>query len=310
VHDPSKWHELVERKPDGSIACTHGHEHKDNPHPLDGLFGPLAQEIDLPWHAMGAMGPEGHRTFNWSVIQNVPCFARFESQSFTTLRLETHVGSTPAPTNRFHSFLFQGQACDEADPGYQGLLSVGGNLDFGQLLIDTVQPALHIPLPTDAANPTSDARRLHGLATAPRYDLTWYGNNGWSRTGGPRIDVSLGVRREDWGPIDPTNPAQPLFYGGGQNGSWHEPAHLIAVYISPELDRLDGVADGYATYQGWTDRAGTIVTSCTAATMDCVPLRLDHMKVGHYQFRNDEHGIGSRDYDVEVNGASLITYPD
>src|SRR5262249_37741207 len=40
-HDPTMWHGLVERNSDGSLRCTYGHTHMDNPHALDGVLGPL-----------------------------------------------------------------------------------------------------------------------------------------------------------------------------------------------------------------------------------------------------------------------------
>lgn len=41
-------------------------------------------------------------------------------------------------------------------------------------------------------------------------------------------------------------------------------------------------AQGYVNYLGWTDRAGRIVTNCTEISVECVPLRIRHLKPGAY----------------------------
>jgi hypothetical protein len=54
------WHNLVRRNADGSIACTYGHEHGDDPHQLDRTFGPMGgwwnhgqeQDLSYPWETM------------------------------------------------------------------------------------------------------------------------------------------------------------------------------------------------------------------------------------------------------------------
>ncbi len=55
-----------------------------------------------------------------------------------------------------------------------------------------------------------------------------------------------------------------------------------AISATPDsLDATDGKTDGLVTYSGWTDRYGKIVTGCTTAGLDCVPLRYEHVPVGY-----------------------------
>lgn len=316
AHDDRVWHGLVERASNGSILCTYGHEHKDDPRVLDGLFGPLSYgTIGVPWAALNAAGnPENHRTFGWAVVQVSTCLTPNGRAGLTAMRVQTHVGYNGA-TSRDHSFHLQAQTCVPGDP-VAGRLSVGGHLDFGFLYIDSPQCLeQRVALQSDIIRPLLNLslRRLHaGYPTCPRVDMTWYGANGAISNGAPRVLVNLGVRREDWGQIDPASPSTlHLTDPNNANGSWQEPAHLVSVFVPDEWDALDGVLDGRVTFQGFTDRWGNLVGPCAPEGMDCVPLWLDRVRTGmEYQFRADAAGIGPREYDVRVNGQSLIEYPN
>jgi hypothetical protein len=315
-HDPKQWHPLVERDADGAIRCSYGHEHKDDPRVLDELFGALPWgTLEYPWPAPGAPAgsTEEHRTFEWSVLTDQPC----PPSSLGNLRLQTHNGHGGA-LMRFHSYFLQAETCDPA--GARGQITVGGWADFGQLVIEGPSGAQRVSLPSDTWGPLSLGnellRRLHGHPDGGRRgDMTWYGANGTLRTG-PTIAVSLGIRRQDWGPYDPARPTDTsLRYGPSFNGSWHEPAHLVDLYVPEDLDGgvfdQDGRRDGYVSYSGATDRYGNILAvACSPIGVDCVPLRLERVRVGHYQLRADQRGVGIREYDVLVNGQSVIEYPN
>jgi hypothetical protein len=121
----------------------------------------------------------------------------------------------------------------------------------------------------------------------------------------------VGIRAEDRGPLGPNDPSRLLFYGGGQNGSWHEPHHLTGLTVPADLDGRDGSVDGRVTYHGFTDHYGNVVAACSPVGTDCVPLHLTNMKVGSYQFRADVNGIATREYDVKgPDGQSPIRYPN
>jgi hypothetical protein len=303
-HDPTRFHYIVERAPDSSIACAYDHEHHDDPRVLDPVFGPLQYgEISYPWQTSSALGLENvvkHRVYTWATLVNAPCHPSNASKGFSNARLQAHTDGNRGATVRFHSFFLQAQACDPSDPNWNGTITTGGHMDYGNLtLLMPSGQEVHVPLPGDPLN--SMGRRIHGSTNKSRTDSTWYGNYGL---------VSVGIRGEDWGPVDSTDPTRLLFYGGDLNGSWQEPFHVLALRIGPEHDLLDGVMDGRVTYNGFTNRSGTIVPPCSPVGPDCVPLQLNNMKTGSYQIRADSSGIPTREYDVKVNGTSLIQHPD
>jgi hypothetical protein len=315
-HDPTKWHALVKRNADGSIACTYGHEHKDDPRVLDPVFGPLQYgEISYPWMTHSHAGSENdvkHRVYAWHAVQVPQCRPSFAPYGFDALRLQVHQDGVTGAAVRYHSYWLQARACDPNDPTYHGTITIGGHMDYGFLFVDCPGGSLtHVPLATDPSG-TPDlggSRRLHGGPSCTRYDATWYG----TLTGGGAlpIPVGVGLRSEDWGALDTSDPTRVLFYGSEQNGSWQEPAHLVHIHLGSWLDALDGVVDGYVTYSGYTDRHGNVVKGCTVAGTDCVPLRIERMKVGHHQFRADANGITLREYDVKgPTGKSLIAFPN
>jgi hypothetical protein len=315
LHDPTKWHGLVEYNPDGSIRCTYDHEHGDNPHALDAVFGPPIQEVDYPWHAYNTRNgaTENHRLFKWAVITDAKCTTRFGQLSFDKLRLQYHAGSSAA-SMRVHSYSLEAETCDPNDPTYHGQISMGGWLDFGQLAVYS-----HVGQSTPTNVPISDQdfwgpysntalHRLHSSGSTPIYpNLTWYGANGIVKDpNGLRFDCNVGVVREVWGGVDTTNPTgNPLLWGPPYNGSWQEPAHLIGFVVQTWSP---GVANGYANLTGYLDRWGNLSTTCSGVGAECVPIKLTHVKVGSYQWRADDHGIANRDYDTKLNGQSLIEY--
>jgi hypothetical protein len=307
---------LVERNADGSIACTYGHEHKDDPRVLDPVFGPLHYgEISYPWQTHSHLGSENdakHRVYAWHAVQVQQCRPSFAPYGLDALRLQAHQDGNSGATTRYHSFSLQARACDPNDPTYHGTITIGGHLDYGRLFIDCPGSSpIHIPLATDPTGGDLSLRRLHGgtNCSSQRYDATWYG--ALHGGGNLPIAVNVGLRSEDWGPVYPSDPSTVRFYPGTQNGSWHEPAHLVSINILPALDALDGIVDGFVTYSGYTDRHGNIVQGCTVPGTDCVPLHLNRMKVGSHQFRADHNGIAVREYDVQgLDGRSLIRFPN
>lgn len=314
-HEPTKWHGLVERNADGSIACTYGHEHKDDPRVLDRMFGPLTQEIDYPWHAFGRTGgPESHSTFKWSVIDQENCIAEFSKYSFNKIRMQTHAGYNGA-TLRTHSWFAQAVACDPNDPAHTGKVTIGGHMDYGRLWVG--KPATLVPLPDqdalyplrfDGDNGGTGPRRLHNRAGQFPSNINWAGQNGVGGNANNSFFCSLWVATEDWGTINPQEPFVKTFYGGNWNGSSHVPVYSFGITIPRALDTDN---DGYVTYSGWLNRWGTITTGCTTPSTDCVPVSIENMKVdGRYEFSALGNGIRTRDYDVQVAGQSLITYPN
>jgi hypothetical protein len=147
------------------------------------------------------------------------------------------------------------------------------------------------------------------VESAQSGSFNWQGSNGQPGAG-PALRCTLWIAKEDWGGIDPAEPLTRHFYGGTYNGSRFVPAYTVTIVVPESLDAQDGVRDGHVTFNGYTDRWGRMVSGCSLPGADCVPLKLTNMKVGRYEFRADTHGINSRDFDVMVDGKSLIQYPN
>ncbi len=321
AHDPTAFHGLVELNADGSIRCTYTHTHMDDPHALDSVLGPLPSylggDISYPWQTVNATTgvPENtakHRVYDWSVISNAACITSGAQYSFNNFRLEAHLDGNMGATTRFHSYWLQAQTCDPNNPSYKGTVSIGGHQDTGVLMVNNGTPqGQYVPLPGDpSTGAQSIFQRIHGQPAYPRYDATWYsGNqNPQGNTGLPRLTIQMGTRKADWGPVDPNNPSNVLFYGPPYyGGSFNEPGHLLVMYIGADFP---GAQNGIVNYDGYTDRWGEVVPNCSPVGIDCIPVSVHNVKVGSYQFRNDAHNIGTRNYNVFVNGQSLIQFPN
>lgn len=307
-HDATKWHGLVERNADQSIACTYGHTHMDDPRVLDAKFGPLLQEISYPWQTSSSLGLENeakHRVYDWGVIQDQPCVPASGAQfGLSNARLETHMDGNAGATVRFHSFYAQAETCDPADPSYHGTFSIGGHMDTGFLQLQTAfNVYTRVPLPGDPPTFSDAARRVHGTPAFPLTNTVWYSNAAF---------LQLGVVKEVWGQVDPNEPGKLLFDGGARNGSFQEPIHLMAFQIDRRLDELDGTRDNVANFEGFADRFGRVVPTCAPLGPDCVPMKLHNLKVGVYQWRTDAARLPQREYDITspATGKSLIVFPN
>jgi hypothetical protein len=337
-HDSTKWHPLVQRNSDGSVKCTYGHEHHDDPHKLDNIFGSLGtytsgQEVSYPWQTTSAAGEENHAKhefYKWNVVtfgeMGNKCTTSYAPLSFKNIRAEYHQDAIHGALVRYHSYWLEAQGCDPADAKFGGIIRIGGHMDYGKLQL-TDGSGGDGAVVTLAGDPTgySDDRRLHmgmvnGLVPCCRNgDYTWYGSNRYvSVISGAKVTVRNGIRGEDWGAMNKTDlkPVYSFKYwygdqGGGGKNSMQEPVHLLHVSVPKELDSVDGKTDGYVTYKGYTNRYGDILkTSCSPTGPDCVPISLEGMKVGNYEFRTAFNGIADREYDVYVGGKSAITYPN
>lgn len=313
-HDPDQWHSLV----DEANQCHYDHEHKDDPRLLDGIFGPVGEAwggatISYPWQTHSGSGSENalkHRVYGWSVIQTSDCQINRNELSLLNLRTQLHADGRSGATVRFHSFYLQAEACSRSDPGWRGTISLGGHQDYGYLQLFTRQGFQHVPLAGDPETLGQEFRTHPGPDLLRAY-FGWYGQN----SDGARdfmtryVSLRMGFIGEVWGPVNPDDPTEELFYGGAFNGS-RLMAHQVRIYLPPLLDILDGERDGYVTYSGFTDRFGTLRFDCTELGTDCIPLELDNMKPGYYTFTASDHGLYPGDHDVTPEGETWILYPN
>lgn len=333
THDPGAYHSLVDR----DRGCHHDHEHKDDPRALNGLFGKPGAwfgggGISYPWQTFKGAG-EGHPRrpgvrsldenalkhwgYGWGVRKGLRCTPAFDAEGcLTDIRMQVHAMATVHDaTTRFHSFSLEARGCIG---GRCGIIREGGWIDYGRLRLDEGQPSFveHVPLPGDPTKQTTvNPRRIHKSPGNNQRDATWYSQAGpWNQH-----LSNLGLRFEMWGPVDPNNLSRELTYCELEsarrsecrwNGSWLE-VHLVPIRVPAELDSRDGKRDGLVTFRGFADRYGKLRPrgACRRAGLDCVPLRLEQMPVGYYQYRDDVQGIAAPDHDTSPAGRWWLRYP-
>lgn len=334
-HDPTRWHGLV----DPVRRCHYDHEHKDDPRAVDAVLGPAGRwfggtSVSYPWQTFKGAG-EGwpapptdpllaenaakHEGYGYGVRRGLRCRPAFDAEGcLTDIRLEVHALATAHDaTARFHSFALEARGCIR---GRCGIVREGGWLDYGILRLDFGKPYYteHVALAGDpAAQDTFNPVRLHKSRPNEQRDATWYSQPGrWNR----HLSTP-GLRFETWSPIDPTDPTRVLSWcdvgadrkaapGCTANGSWLE-THLVPIRVPAELDGRDGKRDGLVTFRGHTDRYGNLrpASACPRVSLDCIPLVLEHMPVGYYQYRDDVQGIQPTEHDVTPAGRSWLCLP-
>lgn len=313
-HNDTVWHGLVKRNTDQSINCSYGHTHMDNPADVDSIFGTLASigldGISYPWQTTNE-NQNKHRVYDWNVVTTSSCSGNPSGgKSFNAIRAEQHVDTNPGAVTRYHSYFFQARGCDPNDSNWtNGTIRFGGHLDTGclRVQINAQGQQQYVPLTGDPSECLAN-ERIHGTPDFFRGDMTWYGASLGVIGDGAVIPFNLGQRKEDWGPVDPDSPSTVLFYGGTQNGSFMEPMHSVSLLLG---DDLPGYSGGYITGTFYVDRHLNVLSgSCSPVGPDCIPVVVNNMKVGSYAFRADTAGISTREYDITVNGQSLIVYPN
>ena len=153
-HDPRQWHTLLNY----AASCHFDHQHGDDPHAVDDLFGPVGAgfgapewTVAYPWQtfpiadnetnpnvqpAQGAMleNQSKHEGYIWIVRRNQTC--RGGQYCLTDFRLQIHFhGSNDAPT-RWHSFSFEGRLCAQVgQPNTCATYRLGGWADYARLYV-------------------------------------------------------------------------------------------------------------------------------------------------------------------------------
>jgi hypothetical protein len=327
LHDRARWHGLWNAQAD----CHYAHEHKDDPHQADDLFGPPGAwfgggEISYPWqtfHGAGAEYPPPpgdpsiyenaakHYAYGWIVRREIPRLGR--AVWIRDVRLQYHALSAPPGTvTRFHSFSLEARICDGDGCG---LLRTGGWLDFGHL--EVLGPFGAILSREEIESPESGRRRLHYhypdlapiLSGAKAAEFFWYGRPHGSRgdpdEGTPTVSIALATG-DAWSNVDPEEPQKVDLFCPDQNchlnGSTIQ-AHVVGIRI-PERP-------GFVAY---LDRYGKPAPGCAAPGLDCVPLVAEGLPAGDLQFRDDTDlclpSTGERDFDVSPPGEWWIRFPN
>lgn len=325
-HDNKQWHSLV-KKSGSTITCTYGHEHHDDPATAAAVsvFGQpgsswgSSDSISYPWATSGENATLGkHAAYKYQVVTGMSCqSSRSDSRlSITDLRIQAHSDSSPGAATRFHSAYVEAKLCDMDNPSWSVLVRGGGHIDYGCLRVKNAAGGFdQVAVPQDSMPPTlvctaGGPRREHGSTTATqgqKFESTWYGRLG--------VIGTLAVLTDTWGPINPSNPSEVLFFPSQAappfvyNNSSQVPGHLLELAFSNAWDLRDGVDDGLVSLNGFTNLQGGYLASCGPVGPSCVPLQAMGAKQGIYQVRSN---LSQRQYDVNspVTGKSLIAYPN
>lgn len=309
THNNRAWHGLW----DASRGCHYNHQHGDNPHDVDDLFGTslfglMGGEISHPWQTFNAEGFENnlkHAGYFWHVRRNLPP-QDGQTSWISAFRILVHQHPTgrDAPV-RFHSGVFEAITTDTS--GERGYIQIPGMwIDFGHLLVNG-QTVLDVGQDAEPGR-----HKQHVDSGTPQ--IIWYGAS--RATADPdrrgRVDrgfVSVSTSVHDaW---DFTTAANP---GGSDdfvcfpnprcraNATMLRP-HLIMVHLRrPVQDMVDADGDGIANWRGYTDRYGVPVQGCTRASLDCVPVTITNIRTGVDYVCDRECAASYRDHDIYFGG--------
>lgn len=320
-HDRLTWHPLVKRNAAGAITCTYGHEHREDPNAVNDIFGPVGawygsvDQISYPWHTVNATtgvaeNTAKHEGYKFYVGRDLPCQPTNPGEGCVlAYRVEVHArGDISDQTTRFHSYSLEALVRYN---GVQGMIRHGGHIDTGylSLIVDDGNSKVCPPI---ASNPptfncdsgsTREASSFNPPAPHVAHDsfiTTWYTTH---------TLTSVGVRLEEWGPIDYYNPTTQLFHARpGANNSSGQVSLWIdggSGYIRPWAD-----ASGFISRNAYTTAAGVPSTTCTAPGLACVPLQLQSIPIKTTQYTGLI--VPMREFEVlsPVTGKSLIRFPN
>ena len=325
-HDLNEWHGLIST--DGN--CHYDHEHKHDP--MEGCakstFGEpgawfAGKSISYPWQTPDE-NQYKHEAYGWLVRCDIPALAD-QTAWIHAARVQVHADMMPffmpdgnwmgGYLGRQHSYSVEAEVCSATGCG---LIRFGGWGNFGDLEIRQGNEVLTQCAPLSEVSADCphgpDGRRIHfdGMNFPPkvpnRAPFFWYSSplptvpNGEVEILNPVI-VAVATRDSmvDVQLSTLYTPDQAIFcpaFDCPLNGSTLS-LHVLQFEISKKFDR-DG--DNFADFRGYTDRYGMIAAPCTAPALDCVPLILEHVPLGRYQYRDDTNmGIGAagtRDFDL------------
>jgi hypothetical protein len=304
-HDNRAWHGLW----DAQRGCHYDHQHGDNPHEVDDLFGTslfrlMGGEISHPWQTFSTAGYENdlkHAGYFWHVRRDLPP-QRNQTIWIRAFRLlvHQHPSGRDAPV-RFHSGVFEAITTDlEGNDGY--IQIPGMWVDFGHLLVDG-QRVLDVGQEAEPGR-----HKQHGSQGTPQ--IIWYGANQATHTPDrrgriPRGFVSISTSVHDvWDYTNPDDPADTTDYACfgyrrcRANATLLRP-HLIAVHINRLLEPIvDADGDRVADWRGYTDRFGVPVSGCRSASLDCVPVTIRNVRTRENYRCDRECARSYRDYDI------------
>lgn len=308
THDPRKWHGLH----DPANNCYYDHEHGQDPHALDDVFGTAIYqtmggfELGYPWQTSMTMAdghimmendvwPAGkHQGYKIFTREDLPCRSVFGSQlCVTDVRIWAHfVGSELDANAQRHSFYGEARVCEVANPTRCGIIRAGRHQDFGTIILDG-QPLGEGVCRTNG--------KLHYNTTGNRNFVTWYpcddqvlsvsvqSSDTWDYfTAGamPRNGISLCTGLSSANNYDLAENRRVYANTCGNDNSKRQLHGLFGT--TPSSITGATVANGLISYKGFTNRFGQIVQGCASAAPDCIPYELQNVPAGKsLQYRDD-----------------------
>ena len=302
------WHPLTEE---------FAHEHKQNPHALDGLLGTqlwswTGGDISYPWETPNE-NLNKHEGYGWLVRQNIPIdndtVYGQRPGSVRNYRFGYHaINSSVGAVTRLHSFVFDSELCWK--PTNQcGPFFTAGWLDWGNLFSDD---RVHVPLPGDNpnANNITNGRgaRIHNRG--PNAGSIWYSNSkGADDTANDFISFLL-VLSDAWGPINPADPNELILDCPDFQCEWNN-SQVRVLQVDVDLEVFVPELNGLIEFSGFTDRYGAVVSGCTSVSLDCVPLEIHGIPPERYIFTWDGQGENFiYDGDTSPPGEFWIAHPN
>lgn len=326
LHDPTEWHSLENKQE----QCHYDHEHKENPHQLDDIFGTQFYEwaggsISYPWQTGDGHGENEHKheSYGWIVLRDLPPSASDSEDGSSEgkdtgfikhFRMQGHfdLNTIGAPT-RFHSSYFEVMICYKEQPDECGIARFGGHIDYGELRVD----GNWIPLPDDPddydgveppAVPESEydpliEKREHTSSTTR---VSWIGR--FHYLGGEVTPISYGGPNhrtmDAFGPTNPndldevilTNPAV-------DNNSTHGLDFFVLRmrhWMADENGRINW--SGYATRYGLDANP-----ECTEPGPNCVPVSFENVPAMRGMSMQPRE---INEFDTSPPGVSWIEYPN
>lgn len=159
-HDPNQWHTLLNYANDNQPGgpCHFDHQHGDNPHAVNDLFGPVGQSfgvtssISYPWQTYAAdaggnptLDADGspkweneykHAGYFW-IVRRGQCANGDPSYCVDAFRVQVHASAMGVGT-RWHSFSAEIRACTNGNnPATCNNAQIGGWIDTFALFTPT-----------------------------------------------------------------------------------------------------------------------------------------------------------------------------
>lgn len=298
-HDPATFHWLY----DPDRGCHYAHEHHDDPHWVDDIFGPPGawwggnQSISYPWQTGG--GTENihkHEGYKVLVRRADECVSVNGRNCILAVREQVHAGATGMEARtRFHSYSVEALV-HHIETGDEGIVRFGGWYDAGALVVADINGESHRVILPHLGEYEGDGlrwskaqlRQHHHPESRRASTATWYTHMMMSPTGpGTLGNATIAYVFEQFGGIWPNDPYTDHLlcpdFQCRRNGSQRS-LHSLKFEIKSRWFDPDG--DGYANGTWYVDQYGNLRADCTNVGPTCIPMVLENVRVGVYHWKD------------------------